>query len=256
MKLFTAVMMILLSLGVSTGVRAQEKNEIMVSAALSLKAAFEEIGPLFEKSMPGTRVLFNFAASGVLQRQIESGAPVDVFASASSTEMDVLGRKGMLQKETRRVLAQNNIVLIRNAVGGPAIHTFADLAKPEIKRIAIGNPATVPAGKYSAEALRYYHVDDKVRDRLVLCENVKQVLDYVARGEADAGLVFLTDAKGRSRDVSLVASAAPESHSPAIYEIAVTAGVRMPDAARAFVVFTSSKEAQAALSRQGFRTTM
>lgn len=256
MKLLTAAMMILLLLGVSTGVEAQEKNEITVSAALSLKTAFELIGPMFEKSRPGTRVLFNFAASGVLQRQIERGAPVDVFASASSYEMDGLERKGLLQKETRRVLAQNSIVLIRKTAGGPAIQTFADLAKPEIKRIAIGNPATVPAGKYSAEALRYYHLDDKVRDRLVFCENVKQVLDYVARGETDAGLVFFTDATGRQQDVSLVAPAAPESHSPAIYEIAVTASARMPDAARAFVVFTSSKEARAVLARQGFRTAM
>lgn len=256
MKLISINILLILLFGATTGVLAEEKQEITVSAALSLKAAFEEIGPLFEKSRPGTRVLFNFAASGVLQRQIESGAPVDVFASASSMEMDGLDRKGMLLQETRRVLARNSIVLIKKTMDSPAINTFADLAKHEIKRIAIGNPVTVPAGKYSAEMLRYYHLDDKVRERLVLCENVRQVLDYVARGEVDAGLVFFTDAKGRSPDVTVVAPAGPESHSPAIYEIAVIAGARLPDAARAFNLFTGSKEAQAALARQGFRTAM
>jgi molybdate transport system substrate-binding protein len=234
--------------------QAQERQEITVSAALSLKAAFEEIGRLFEQSRPGTRVLFNFAASGVLQRQIESGAPVDVFASASAAEIDALERKGLLLPGTRKDLARNGMVLIKGAGQGPALTSFEDLAGPEIKRIAMGNPATVPAGKYSVEVLRHYHLYDTLRDRLVLCENVRQVLDYVARGEVDAGLVFLTDAKGRTHDVAIVAAAAPESHAPAIYQMAVTAGSRQQETAGAFVLFTSTAKARSALAKQGFRS--
>jgi molybdate transport system substrate-binding protein len=232
-------------------VRAQT-SEITVSAAASLKTVFEEIVRAFERKEKGAKVYVNFAASGDLKRQIEAGAPVDVFASAARREMDDLEQKNLIIPVTKRLFARNRMVLIRPAESGSAVGSFVDLAKPEVKRFAMGNPATVPAGMYGEEVLRYFKVLENVKEKLILGESVRQVLDYVARGEVDAGIVFATDAKVRAREVSVIELAPADSHSPAVYPIAVIKNTKNEALARAFAGYVFSAEAKAILANYGF----
>jgi molybdate transport system substrate-binding protein len=226
-------------------------SEILVSAAVSLKDAFEEIGSLFERQT-GVRVRFNLGASGLLQKQIEASAPVDIFASAGERQMDALQAQGLILAETRRDLARNVLVLVVPAGSKLALHAFAELARPEVTKVAIGNPKTVPAGQYAQEALRNLGLWDGLQSRLVLAENVRQVLDYVARGETEAGIVYATDVStGHGRTV--VAGYAPKgSHSPIVYPIAVVKGSGRRSDAQHFIDLALSDAGQAILVKYGF----
>lgn len=254
MKWFERLLFIILCgiLGVLFAEEAAAGAEITVSAALSLKAPFEEIGRLYEKKS-GVRVVFNFGPSGMLQKQIENGAPVDAFASASPKEMDSLENNGFIIPATRSDLAGNAMVLITAADAARKIFSFADLRKKEIARIAIGNPASVPAGKYSEEALRSLGLWDAVQSRLIYGEHVKQVMDYVSRGEVDAGMVFLTDAIGKSRELRIIAEAPASSHKPIVYTIAAVRGTQHNMAARNFISLVVSKEGREILKKHGFK---
>ncbi len=201
---------------------------------------------------PGVKVIFNFGASGDLARQIEAGAPVDVFASAASKDVDDIGRKGLLASNSRKDFARNTVVLIQPIRSTIELGSVKDLLSGEVKRIAVGNPRTVPAGRYAEEALRYFSLWDRLKDKLVFGENVRQVLDYVARDEADAGLVYSTDAAVRSKDVKIIETLPAESHSPIVYPIGVIKGTKAENLARAFVDFVVSREGQKILSQYGF----
>ena len=229
-------------------------REITVSAAISLKDAFEEIGKIYMERNPLVKVIFNFGASGDLARQIEAGAPVDVFASASPKDMDDIDRKGLLVPDSRKDFARNTVVLIQSVRSTIGLDSMRDLLRAEVKRIAIGNPKTVPAGRYSEEALRHFNLWEALKDKLVFGENVRQVLDYVARNEADAGLVYSTDAAVRSKDIRVVEKLPADSHQPVIYPIGVIKGTRAESKARSFVDFVVSPEGQKILGRYGFIT--
>jgi molybdate transport system substrate-binding protein len=230
---------------------AQDRNEITVSAAISLKDAFQEIGKKYTETT-GVKVIFNFGGSGALARQIEGGAPVDVFASAAQKDMNSAESKGFIKKDTRKDFARNALVLIGPKSSAVRINKFEDLSSDKVKRIAVGNPKTVPAGRYAAEAFDYYGVAFKIRDKLVYAENVRQVLDYVARGEVDAGVVYSTDAAVRMKDIYIAANASEASHKPIIYPIAVVKDTKNVSAAGAFVRLVLSKEGSAILGKYGF----
>lgn len=227
--------------------------EITVSAASSLTNAFREIGQVFEAQHKGTRIFFNFGASGDLLRQIESGAPVDVFASAAPREIDQLDSKGIILSGTKRIFARNTLLLIAPARYPGSVHSFEDLKRAEVKRIAIGNPSSVPAGMYAEEALKYYGVWDDTKEKLVFGESVRQVLDYVARGEVDAGLVFSTDARLRAKELVIVAETSEDSHRLISYPTGVVKGSKNLDMAKAFVQFVCGSEAQKILKAYGFK---
>jgi len=235
-----------------SGAERAAGSEIMVSAALSLKAPFEHMGRLFEGKHPGTKVLFNFGASGMLQRQIEGGAPADIFASASPKEMDSLEAGGFLVRGTRSNFAGNTIVLIVPSSPRSRIRSFDDLRKKEVRRIAIGNPASVPAGKYAEDVLKSSGMWATVQDKIVLCEHVRQVMDYVARNEVDAGMVFQTDA-GNSKDVEIVSEAPDQSHKPVLYVIAAIKGSGNGMLAKEFISMVLSDEGRQILKKYGFR---
>jgi molybdate transport system substrate-binding protein len=246
LPLLSAIMAILFAGGAAAG------TEITVSAALSLKVPFEEIGRAYEKKHPGSKVAFNFAASGVLQKQIEAGAPVDVFASASPKEIDSLEGSGLIIIGSRADFAGNTIVLITASKAQVGVSSFGDLKKREIERIAIGNPATVPAGKYSEEALKSLGLWEQVKTKVIYAEHVRQVMDYVARSEVDAGMVFITDAISRSGDLKVVAEAQASSHKPVVYAIAVIKGSKHEAEANSFISMVMSKEGKEALRKHGF----
>jgi len=228
-------------------------QEITVSAAISLKNAFEEIGRLYEMNHKGTKVLFNFGASGDLMRQIEGGAPVDVFASAAQKDMDEAEEKGLVLSGSRVNFAANAVVLVTPASAKAPIKSFGDLSADRIKKIAIGNPQKVPAGRYAEEAFRHYKIFDSIKDRLIFTENVRQALDYVARGEVDAGVVFATDAITRLKEVRVVATAPDQSHKPVVYPIAIVKDTKNGAAAKDFVALVRSHEGQKILEKYGFK---
>ncbi len=225
-------------------------NELTISAAVSLKDAFDEIAVLNEKRT-GTKIQFNYGASGALQKQIESGAPVDIFASAGERPMDYLAAKGLIIPATRMDFARNELVLVVPAQG-KIIVSFSDLTNPAVKKVAIGNPQTVPAGQYAEQTLNRLKLLSEVQSKLIFAEDVRQVLDYVVRDEVDAGIVYSSDASGAGDKVRIVAQASEDSHYPIRYPIATIKESRQQEAARKFIDLVLSPEGQSILIKHGF----
>ncbi|MGA8143479.1 MAG: molybdate ABC transporter substrate-binding protein [Candidatus Acidiferrales bacterium] len=239
-----------LTLGTTNIAQPASARELTVSAAISLKDALDEIARLYNTDQPGVAVRFNLGSSGTLQRQIEQGAPVDIYISASPKEVDSLESQGLLLPGSRRNLAKNAVALIV-PVGRTAISDFQDLTKPAAKVIAIGEPQTVPAGKYAKEALTHFGLYDAIKLKLVLAKDVRQVLTYVETGNADAGIVYATDAKG-SKKVSIVATAPQGSHSPVIYTAAVIKNSANAADAMKLLEFLAGEKARAVFQKCGF----
>lgn len=230
--------------------RAMAQQELVVSAAGSLRNAFGEVGRRFEAANLGVKVIFNFAASGALMQQIDKGAPVDVFASADQKTMDLAKEKNLILTETRKDFVSNGLVLIVPKDSKPAIKGVKDLSDPKIARISLGNPDRVPAGRYTKEVLTNAGIWQALKPKLIYAENVRQALDYVARGEVDAGFVFSTDAAAAKDKVQVAATA--EGHAPIRYPVAVIAGTKNTELSHRFIDFLLGGEGQAVLSRYGF----
>jgi molybdate transport system substrate-binding protein len=254
MNRFLFVLVSFAALFSATGIRAQPRSahEITVSAAISLKNVFEEIGKIFMEKHAGAKVVFNFGGSGDLARQIEAGAPVDVFASAAQKDMDDIEKKDLVAANSRKDFAKNVVVLVKPTDTIIPLQTLTDLKNKEIKKIAIGNPKTVPAGRYAEQALRHFNLWDTIREKLVYAENVRQALDYVARGEVDAGLVYSTDAMVRSKEVKVVMKLPEGSHQPVVYPIGVIKETKEESLSRAFVDLVLFAEGQKLLNKYGF----
>ena len=237
-----------LALALLAAATAVSAAEIVVSAAASLSGAMREIAAGYAREHPPTRVVVNVGASDVIVAQIAKGAPADVLATADEDSMDRAERQRLLAPGTRRAFARNRLVMVVPA-RQPAAR-LADLRGARFVRIAIGNPASVPAGRYARAALEGAGLWQDLAARLVFGENVRQVLDYVARGEADAGLVYATDvdaAVGRVRAVEDVPIA-----QPIVYPVAVVGSSVHQDEARAFVRSLDGTAARAILARHGF----
>jgi molybdate transport system substrate-binding protein len=225
-------------------------QQLTVSAAASLTNAFKEIGSQFEASRPGTTVRLNFAASGVLLQQINQGALVDVFASADQETMNRASARNLIDTATRQDFAANSLVLIEPSHGGIGLKTLQDLTRPEVKKIAIGKTETVPVGRYTRETLEAAGLWALLSPRFVQADSVRQVLDYVNRGEVEAGFVYRTDAALMHDKVRVVLTAA--GHAPVAYPIAVVADSRQQTLAKEFIAFLSTSQARAVLTRFGF----
>lgn len=223
---------------------------LTVSAAASLQNALAPIAAACQRRHPRMKIEFNFGGSGALAQQIANGAPVDVFVSAAPQPMNQLVSRGLILNGTRRNLLHNEIVLVAPR-GSTVPRSFADLADPQVKLIAIGDPASVPAGDYAKQVLSKLGLWDGVQSRLVLGKDVRQVLSYIETGNADAGIVYATDARQSGR-VRVAAIAPADTHAPVIYPVAVLRGARDPAAARAFVAFLAGPEAGAIFTAQGF----
>ena len=221
--------------------------ELTVSAAASLSESFTQISQEFTRDT-GVKVNLNFASSNNLLRQMEQGAPVDVFASADQETMDAAQQKGLVDPATRKNFALNDLVLITPASGtltGPEALTGA-----EIKHVAIGTPESVPAGRYAREALTSAGTWDALQSKFVFGNNVRQVLSYIQRGEADAGFVYRTDALAGGKDVRIVT--AMTGHKPVCYPIAVTRDSADKENAQKFTDFVLSPRGLEILANYGF----
>lgn len=225
-------------------------DEITVSAAASLREVLENLGADFSRSGPakGTQVRFNFGSSGALQKQIEAGAPVDLFISAARKNIVQLAQSGDIDGATRRVVARGELVLI--APHNSKVRSFSDLRGADVRVISIGGIG-VPAGDYARQTLDFLHLSAPLQPKLIFAKDVRSVLNAVALGNADAGFVYRTDAL-RSSAVRVIASAPPRSHDAVIYPVAVVKDAPNRVGAVRFWRFLQSSKARATFKRFGF----
>ena len=234
----------------ATFAQSNQPLNLTVSAAASLQDALKAIKLIYENERPEIDITYNFGSSGSLQQQIEQGAPVDVFISAAIDKMDALEAKNLLLPETRRDLLKNQIILIVPQ-DNTTIQSFEDLGTDALTRIALGEPKSVPAGKYAAEVLTPLGLIDAVTPKAVYGKNVRQVLNYVATGNVDAGIVYSSDAK-ISDNVKIVATASEDIHSPVVYPIAVVQDSANSEAAQEYKDFLFTPQAQRIFEEYGF----
>ena len=232
-------------------------SKILVAAAASLQATFDnELIPLFEKENPEITVEGTYASSGDLQQQIESGLDADVFFSAATSNMDTLAEEKLIDEDTVVDLLKNNIVLITPKDSKLGIKSFKDITKADT--IAIGDPESVPAGKYAKEILTNLGVYNEVEKKASLGASVTEVLSWVAEGSADAGIVYATDAQtentnGDDKEVEVVATAEDSMmQTPVIYPVGTVSSSAHKDEAKAFEDFLQTDEAKAILEKAGF----
>ncbi|MCC6130077.1 MAG: molybdate ABC transporter substrate-binding protein [Acidobacteria bacterium] len=225
-------------------------EEIVVSAASSLTNAMKEIAQHYESQHPGLRVLLNFGGSGALLQQIARGAPVDVFAPADDDSMDAAEAQGLVPRGKRRDFAGNVLVVAVPKDGGTGLTTLQDLNSSTVRRIAIGNPASVSAGRHARGALQAARLWGGLQDRLIHTQNVRQALDYAARGEVDAAIVFATDVREDRERVRVAFEV--RTAEPIRYPVACTVDGDKKERVRAFVAFLLSPQGQSALKAHGF----
>jgi molybdate transport system substrate-binding protein len=224
-------------------------TSLTLSVAASLKDSMVEIEAAYKHGHPEMDFRNNFGSSGTLAQEIEQGAPADVFFSAALNPMDDLDAKGLVAPGSRHNLLRNTLVLI--APRDSHLQNFQGLTDHSIRLIALGDPASVPAGKYGMETLTALHLADQIKTKLVLAHDVRQVLTYVETGNADAGLVYATDAQV-SHQVRIVSVAPEATHEPVIYPAAVVRSSHDEEAARKFIDYLSSPAAQAIFVKHGF----
>jgi len=228
----------------------KEVPEMYVSAAASLTESMKEVADLYEEQVGDAKVILNFASSGSLQRQIEQGAPTDVFVSASLGKMKTLDEEDLLEDGYNNLL-KNEIVLVvpkENSI----IENFDNLKEDKEFIFAIGEPESVPAGKYASEVLNYLELTDLLSEKTVMAKDVKEVLTWVEMGEADAGMVYATDAYV-SKQVDIAEWAPDGSHSPIIYPCAVVKDSKVKKSAEGFIEFLQSEEAIKIFENYGFK---
>jgi molybdate transport system substrate-binding protein len=230
-----------------------QSDGMVVFAAASLKNALDEIAIGWSKEASRPKPKISFAASSTLARQMEQGAPADLFISADLAWMDYVAKKNLIRADTRVNLLGNRIVLIapKDSKISVEVRQGFDLARALAGgKLAMGNVAAVPAGKYGKAALEKLGAWDGVKDKIAQAENVRAALVLVARGEAPLGIVYQTDAAS-DPSIKIVATFPESAHPPIIYPIALTKESTNPEA-RAFLSYLRSPAARAAFERQGF----
>ena len=227
-------------------------TEIHLAAAASLKNAYDDkLIPMFEEKYPGVKVTPTYASSGDLQTQIENGLETDVFMSAANKQMNKLINESLIDNDTNVQFLENKVVLIVPADSKANISSFDDL-KNINGTIAIGDPESVPAGQYAQEVLNNTGLWDAVEPKLSLGTDVTAVLNQVAQGSADCGIVYSTDAKSTG-DVKVVCEAPDDAlKTPVIYPVAITKNATNPDGAKAFLDFLQTQEAKDVFVEYGF----
>ena len=226
---------------------------IRVGVAVSLKEAIAEIGKAFETET-GTRVEFSFGSSGQISAQIKSGAPIDAFISAARQQVDEMTKGKWVEPGSERIVAGNTLVLIVPRDSEHSINSFESLSSSKIKRLAVGEPKSVPAGQYAAQVLEKLKLRDALKDKVVFGSNVRQVMDYVARGEVTAGIVYETDAKQAGGKVKVVANAPRDSHDPIVYPAVVLNRSKKHAGAKKFIDYLAGDRARKILTDRGFTT--
>ncbi|WP_447983543.1 molybdate ABC transporter substrate-binding protein [Nitrospira sp. Nam74] len=241
----------MISLWTAQPAHAEHPQTFTIAAANSLKDALRTILPIFEKEQGNVEVRVVWGPSQTLRDQIQQGAPIDVFLPSSIEEINVLEAKGLTLPGTKHVYAKTTLALITQSALPTKVATLEDLSKAEVRRIALGNPKTSSVGKFAAEALKKTGLDDRLKSRYVYGEHSGAVLDLVAAGEAEVGLVYRTDAI-RNKKIAILAELSPESHAPILYGLGTVWTSKHPLLARRFHEFIMSSAIQDILKTYGF----
>jgi len=230
---------------------AAKTVELTVSAAPSMTDALKEIQEDYKTKHPNITLNFNFGASGALQQQIEQGAPADLFLSAAAKNMEALVDKQLIDANQQKNVLSNELVAVVSADGQVPVASFADLSKSEIKNIAIGIPESVPAGSYAKEALTKTNFWDSLQSKIVQGKDVRQVLQYVATGNADVGFVYKTDVL-TSDKVKVAFTVDPATYTPVEYPIGVVKATKHRKEAEDFYTYLQTQEALDVFEKYGF----
>ena len=261
MKKFVASVLLFLFAALPAGGCARDRDrpaavpqaqvEITVSAAVGLKDALEKIRENYAQEHPEVKITYNLGSSGALQKQIEQGAPVDLFISAGVSQMDQLAGEGLLEPGTRTDLLGNELVVVVPKGAAP-LKDFSDLAGSGVKRIALGMPDTVPAGQYARESLVNLKMWDKLQPKLVTANDVRQVLTYVETGDADAGFVYRSDTL-TGKNIRVALTVPGNLHRPIVYPAAVLKNAPQKAAAKEFLDYLASPPGMAIFAQYGFK---
>lgn len=226
-------------------------KEITVSAAVSLKDVMQDIKKAYEADAKEEKVIFNFGGSGSLQQQVENGAPVDVFISAAPKQIDELIKKEFIEKETKVDLVKNDVVLVIPKNSKLNIYNYNGLTDISIQKIGIGEPKSVPCGQYAMEIFKSLGIADKLTPKLIFGKDVREILRWVETENADAGIVYKTDAI-ISDKVKIVCVAPKGSHSVVIYPAAIIKDSKVKESAKSFVDYLKGAKAKALFEKYGF----
>ncbi len=250
-KLLTLTMTIILTLSLF-GCGAKNKNtesaNLTISAAASLKEVMAEIETEFKKEYPNINLTFTYGSSGSLQKQIEQGAPSDLFISAGESQMNALSEKGLLIDDSVKTLVKNNLVLITTSSD---ITSINDLTTDKVTHIAVGEPSSVPAGKYADQSLTNLSLKDAVSSKLVYAKDVKEVLSWTVSGNADAGFVYQSDTYNNN-SINVIETISEDYHSPITYPAAIIKSTQSPDAAKSFEDFLFTDKAKKLFTKYGY----
>ncbi|OKP94584.1 molybdate ABC transporter substrate-binding protein [Paenibacillus sp. P32E] len=253
-KLGVVVMAVLLAVALSAvpekQVEAAKKTEIIISAAASLQDSLDKIAVLYEKQHPDIDLVFNYGASGTLQKQIEQGAPADLFFSAGDKQMKALVDGGLVSDNTE--LLKNQLVLVVPSDSKTSISTITQLTDKSFKKVAVGQPESVPAGQYAQQSLTAKNVWDTLQSKLVFAKDVRQVLSYVETGNADAGFVYKTDAL-TSNKVKIALTVGAHVHKPINYPVGLVKESKHQAEAKAFYSYVQTKSANDVFTSYGFK---
>ena len=236
---------------VSVFAKTTTKYSLTISAAASTADAMADIAKLYNKKYPNVTLTFNYGSSGALQKQIEQGSPVDIFISAATKQMNALKDEKLLYNSTIRTIAYNKVVLIVPNDSKLSLKKFSDLTSSSVGIVALGEPSSVPAGQYGQEVLTYYGILDTVKKKAVYAKDVTEVLTWVERGNADAGIVYRTDAINSTK-VKIISTAPSYSHTTVEYPAAVIKDSKHPKVANTFIKFLDTTAAQEVLDKYGF----
>lgn len=254
-RIFLQSTLLLLAIAVTivgTPLIAQAQTETLtIAAANSLRDAFRKVLPLFEAQHKEINVRVVYGPSQTLRKQIEEGAPVDVFLPSLNEEIDQLEEKGLVLLRTKRVYAGTSLVLITSATLPAPVGSIHDLRVVPIRRIAIGDPKTSSVGKVTAQFLRHSQLDPHVKPHYVLGEHSRAVLDLVANGEAELGVVYRTDAFQNTK-VRILDTAPPDSHAPVRYGVTAVWTTKNMSGAEDFINFLLTPQVQTLLQENGF----
>ncbi|EKV00079.1 molybdenum ABC transporter, periplasmic molybdate-binding protein [Leptolyngbya sp. PCC 7375] len=224
---------------------------LTISAAASLQDALEKIISPFTEAHPDIAIDYNFASSGALQRQIEQGAPADIFFAAASKQMDALSDKGLILPDSRQDLVANRLALVTAIDSALDITDIAELKTTDVNSIAVGEFRSVPAGQYAQQAFQQLELLDTLQSKFVFSNNVRSVLAAVESGNVELGIVYATDA-ALSRQVKVLATVPEEFHLPIVYPIAIVSNSAQPAAAQRFIDFLTTETAQTMFTEFGF----
>jgi len=246
------ILAILVIASLSAG-QAARGETITIAAAISMKEALIDANVVYKK-LTGEEVEFSFGASGVLLTQVKNGAPIDGFISAAAEQVDELEKANLVAPGSRRIVVRNELVMIVPAASELKLTTITDLKRRDVKKIAVGQPKSVPAGAYAVQALKSLGMELSLANKIINGANVRQVLDYVERGEVDVGFVYATDAQQAGIRVKVIATASADSHDAIVYPGVVIAASKKQAAATQFLDFLATPKALAVFRQHGFQT--